>query len=193
MRTPSTLATAATTGAAAATARSIASATEACCEHSHPNAGWHAGLQFLNRRRGRCIAAFATSRKEATWWCVSTMEPSPFRRRASDHRAQSNPSPRSVRAAEQTDGPSSSEGTLSNNGARMRRALATKRLCKQLIYCSTNCRATPSHSLICSRPTNGQIYLEQCETLLAAVGRNVLTLDPDTMTTQPLEDSTNND
>ena len=72
-----------------------------CCEHSHPNAGWRAGLQFLNRRRGRCIAAFATSRKEATWWCVSTMEPSPFRLRASDHRAHSNPSPRSVRAAEQ--------------------------------------------------------------------------------------------
>ena len=38
-----------------------------------------------------------------------------------------------------------------------------------------------------------QIYLEQCETLLAAVEQSVLTLDPDTMTTQPLEDSTNND
>lgn len=39
----------------------------------------------------------------------------------------------------------------------------------------------------------GQIYLEQCETLLAAVEQSVLTLDPDTMTTQPLENSTNND
>lgn len=39
----------------------------------------------------------------------------------------------------------------------------------------------------------GQIYLERCETLLAAVEQSVLTLDPDTMTTQPLEDGTNND
>ncbi|EAU74930.1 exodeoxyribonuclease VII small subunit [Synechococcus sp. RS9916] len=39
----------------------------------------------------------------------------------------------------------------------------------------------------------GQIYLEHCETLLAAVEQSVLTLDPDTMTSQPLKDSANND
>ncbi|MGC6483690.1 MAG: exodeoxyribonuclease VII small subunit [Synechococcus sp.] len=34
----------------------------------------------------------------------------------------------------------------------------------------------------------GQIYLEHCEALLAAAEQSVLTLDPDTLTTQPLDD-----
>ena len=34
---------------------------------------------------------------------------------------------------------------------------------------------------------------ERCDPLLAAVAHSVLTLDPDTMTTQLLEDGTNND